>query len=99
MLQSITRGVAFILLTVATVVISAASAILKLRCEEKSTIGKTAENYELKAEDLYFSPLDYRLAKKEKCTELTDRDQTAKIHLIAKDGRLLNVTEEIRKAS
>ena len=99
MLQSITRGVAFILLAVATAAISATSAILKLRCEEKGTIGETAGSYELKAEDLYFSPLDYRLAKEEKGIELTDRDQTTEIHLIARDGRLLGVTEEMRKVS
>ena len=99
MLQLITRGVAFILLAVATAAISATSAILKLRCEEKSTIGETAGNYEPKAEDLYFSPLDYRLAKEESTIELTNRDRTSKIHLIARDGRLLGVTEEMKKAS
>lgn len=99
MFQSIKRGVAVILLGVASVAISATSAMLKLRDEEKSAADRVLEGRGLKAEDVYCSPLDYRLTEEAKVIASQDRVEDTKLHVVAKDGSLLEVFEGARKAS
>ena len=99
MFQSITRGIAVMLLAVASAAITVTSAILKSRYDEKSAAGKILEKRGLNVDDFYCSPLDYRLSEEERSIQLKGCVEDVKLHLVAKDGSLLEDKEKIRKAS
>ena len=69
MFQSVTRGIALVLLAP----VSAISALVRFRKQEKTAADRILEKRGLKAADVYSSRLDSRMNEEEQCIELQER--------------------------